>query len=58
MDLYKTEVAPFVLSNMCADVRMVSASDDAFEATAKSRIDASLPTAHIRQDRYIWFTAN
>lgn len=56
MDLDKIDVPPFVLSQKCADVAVVSASRDDFEATAKSKIDATLPTAHIRADRYVWFT--
>ena len=58
MELDKIGIPPVVLSNMCADVKMVSASREDFEATAKSRKESSLPKAHIRADRYIWFTAD
>ena len=58
MELEKIEVPPIVLSKKCANVTMVSADRDDFEAKAESLIDASLPVAHIRADRYVWFTEN
>ena len=55
-ELAKINVAPYVMSQMCADVTIVSANGTDFEVTAKSRIDNSLPVGHIRRDRYVWFT--
>ena len=55
-ELDKIDVAPYVMSQMCADVSIVSANGTDFEVTARSRIDNALPTGHIRRDRYVWFT--
>ena len=55
-DLERIDVPPFVLSDLCTDVNIVTANDTYFEATAKSRIDTNLPTGHIQADRYVWFT--
>ena len=54
--LDKLDVDPYVMSQMCAYISIVSANDTDFEVTARSRIDNALPTGHIRRDRYVWFT--
>ena len=54
-ELNKIDVAPYMMSQMCADVAIVSANDTDFEVTARSRIDNALPVGHIRRDRYVWF---
>ena len=54
-DLKLIKAPSFVTSQICVEVSITFANGTDFEVMAKSRVDSSLPTGHIRTDRYVWF---
>ncbi|KAL4238202.1 hypothetical protein ACF0H5_002914 [Mactra antiquata] len=54
-DMSLLQLAPKIMSSSCVDLS-VTLNQGHFTVTAISKLDSNLPQAHIRDDRYVWFT--
>ena len=56
-DINLLDVPPKTLASDCVTVKVVKVTSDGsdFDVEVKSLARPSLPTGHIRADRYVWF---